>query len=411
MSSWKIFFSPIPSSSLITNCAQLEGIFTCSFFLSNQFPIEIKGKNPGHIVWSLTCMSAITRTPKPETVRTMETLSSRKRNVNQGRQLLSGCGNLYIMIWETTVTKVYCADHTYTTIRLPINSTVGDIVLSARDKLCLGHDPVLCEVKSNGERVLFREKDRCIMMSLSLNGRLFIAPREHLDALTPVPEQEGPNSSTMHVIEVMSTKELATQITHYDWELFMAVHEQEMLNKVFGPTVFQEGVAANLEQFLRRFDQLQYWVVTEMVLLNNVGKRVQLLRKFIKLAQHCKELNNFHAFFAITMGLGHLAVSRLSQTWEKLPGKVKKMFSEFETVMEPVRNHRSYRLAVSKLTSPIIPFMPLLIKDMTFTNEGNKTYYDNMVNFEKMHMIAQTLRTVRFCRRNHLEPESPETMK
>jgi hypothetical protein len=22
--------------------------------------------------------------------------------------------------------------------------------------------------------------------------------------------------------------------------------------------------------------------------------------------------------------------------------------------------------------------------DMTFTNEGNKTYYDNMVNFEKM---------------------------
>lgn len=50
--------------------------------------------------------------------------------------------------------KVYCADHTYTTIRLPINSTVKDIVLSARDKLCLGHDPVLCEVKSNGGELL-----------------------------------------------------------------------------------------------------------------------------------------------------------------------------------------------------------------------------------------------------------------
>ncbi|XP_059140453.1 rap guanine nucleotide exchange factor 4-like [Physella acuta] len=307
--------------------------------------------------------------------------------------------------------KVYCADHTYTTIRLPINSTVKDIVLSARDKLCLGHDPVLCEVKSNGERIVFKEKDRCIMMSLSLNGRLFIAPREHLDALTPVPEQEGPTSSTAVMLELMSTKELAYQITLYDWELFTAVHEQEMLTKVFGLTVFPEGISANLEQLLKRFEQLQYWVVTEMVLVTNLGKRVQILRKFIKLAQHCKEMNNFHAFFAITMGLGHLAVSRLSQTWEKLPGKAKKMFSEFETFMEPARNHRCYRLAVSKLSSPIIPFMPLLIKDMTFTNEGNKTYYDNMVNFEKMHMIAQTLRTVKFCRQNQIEPEPPESMK
>ncbi|CAG5125298.1 unnamed protein product [Candidula unifasciata] len=300
-----------------------------------------------------------------------------KTVINEG----DGDRNRIIKPTDEYIFKVYCADHTYTTIRLPVNSTVRDVILSARDKLCLGHDPVLCEVKSSGERVVFKEKDRCVMKSLSLNGRLFIAPREHLDALTPVPEQEGPNSSTMAQLELMSTKELAHQITLYDWDLFIAVPE------------------------------LQYWVVTEMVLLPNVGKRVQLLRKFIKLAQHCKEQNNFHAFFAITMGLGHLAVSRLSQTWEKLPGKLKKLFSEFEIFMEPARNHRPYRLTVSKLKSPIIPFMPLLMKDMTFTNEGNKTYYDNMVNFEKMHMIAQTLRTIRYCRQNHMEPEAPESVK
>jgi hypothetical protein len=33
------------------------------------------------------------------------------------------------------------------------------------------------------ERVVFKEKDRCIMKALSLNGRLFVAPQEHLDAL------------------------------------------------------------------------------------------------------------------------------------------------------------------------------------------------------------------------------------
>lgn len=46
--------------------------------------------------------------------------------------------------------------------------------------------------------------------------------------------------------------------------------------------------------------------------------------------------------------------------------------------------------------------MPLLLKDMTFAHEGNKTSLDGLVNFEKMHMMAQTMRTIRFCRSRHL---------
>lgn len=64
------------------------------------------------------------------------------------------------------------------------------------------------------------------------------------------------------------------------------------------------------------------------------------------------------------MGLSNQAVSRLSLTWEKLPGKFRKMFTEFELLMDPSRNHRSYRVAVGKLQPPVLPFMPLLIKGM-----------------------------------------------
>nr|KAG5701611.1 hypothetical protein BaRGS_019300 [Batillaria attramentaria] len=51
----------------------------------------------------------------------------------------------------------------------------------------------------------------------------------------------------------------------------------------FGPAKFGY-ITANLDLFLRRFNEVQYWVVTEMLLVTNVSKRVQLLRKFIKLA-------------------------------------------------------------------------------------------------------------------------------
>lgn len=140
--------------------------------------------------------------------------------------------------------------------------------------------------------------------------------------------------------------------------------QYELIYQVLGRSNFNK-ITANLDLFLRRFNEVQYWVVTEMVLAQNVGKRVQLLRKFIKVAAQyvhflqycihwfksvfknervlytksisrwvdwwslhiwyvhlflfifsCKEFQNLHSFFAIVMGLSNIAVSRLSQTWE-----------------------------------------------------------------------------------------------
>lgn len=102
------------------------------------------------------------------------------------------------------------------------------------------------------------------------------------------------------------------------------------------------------------------------------------------------------------MGLSNMAVTRLHQTWEKIPSKFRKIFQEFEALIDPSRNHRAYRVFVGKLQPPLIPFMPLLLKDMTFAHEGNKTSLDGLVNFEKMHMMAQTMRTIRFCRSRSL---------
>ena len=63
-----------------------------------------------------------------------------------------------------------------------------------------------------------------VITNLSVNGRLFLSPGEHLDALTPLPEQEGPSVGTWQLIEMFSSAELAYVITLHDWELFNTVH-------------------------------------------------------------------------------------------------------------------------------------------------------------------------------------------
>lgn len=107
-----------------------------------------------------------------------------------------------------------------------------------------------------------------------------------------------------------------------------------------------------------------------------------------------------------------MAVARLSQTWDKLPTKLSRLFSQFETLIDPSRNHRRYRLFAAQIDAPMIPFMPLSIKDMTFVHEGNKTYLQNgLVNFEKMQLVAQTLNSLRKCKSKQLKLDASSSCK
>uniref|UniRef100_A0A7N8XL31 Rap guanine nucleotide exchange factor 4-like n=1 Tax=Mastacembelus armatus TaxID=205130 RepID=A0A7N8XL31_9TELE len=300
--------------------------------------------------------------------------------------------------------KVYCSDQTYTTIRVAVAATGREVISAVADKLGTTEELLLIHLSSSGDKQILKPNDVSVFSAVSINGRLFACPRDQLNSLTPLPDQEGPSAGSMSTFELMSSKDLAYQMTMFDWELFSCVHEHELLYHTFGCQSFRR-TKANLDLFLRRFNQVQLWVVTEVCLCGQLSKRVQLLKKFIKIAAHCREFKNLNSFFAIIMGMSNPAVSRLSQTWEKLPTKFKKFYAEFESMMDPSRNHRSYRLTVTKLEPPIIPFMPLLLKDMTFTHEGNKTFIDNMVNFEKMRIIANTIRQVRHCRSQPFNPE------
>uniref|UniRef100_A0A8C1MCS6 Rap guanine nucleotide exchange factor (GEF) 4 n=1 Tax=Cyprinus carpio TaxID=7962 RepID=A0A8C1MCS6_CYPCA len=320
-----------------------------------------------------------------------------QKNVPMSVFFSNVCVCVCVCVCVEVLFKVYCSDHTYSTIRVPVAASVREVIAAVTDKLGSGDDLLLIHLNSAGDKELLKPSDVSIFSSLSINGRLFVCPRDQIDSLTPLPEQEGPSAGSMSTFELMSSKDLAHQMTLYDWELFDCVHEHELIYHTFGRQHFKK-TTANLDLFLRRFNEVQLWVVTEVCLCPTLSKRVQLLKKFIKIAAHCKEFRNLNSFFAIIMGLGNPAVCRLSQTWEKLPSKFKKSYGEFENLMDPSRNHRAYRLTMAKLEPPIIPFMPLLIKDMTFTHEGNKTFTDRLVNFEKMRMIASTVRIMRYCR-------------
>uniref|UniRef100_H2MHG0 Rap guanine nucleotide exchange factor 4b n=1 Tax=Oryzias latipes TaxID=8090 RepID=H2MHG0_ORYLA len=234
-------------------------------------------------------------------------------SVSNDSRILRGLKDLAVDLEKV----VYCSDHTYTTIRIAVAATGREVISAVTDKLGTADELLLIHLSSAGEKQILKPNDVSVFSTLSINGRLFACPRDQLSGLTPHPDQEGPSAGSMSTFELMSSKDLAYQMTMFDWELFSCVHEHELLYHTFGRQSFRR-TTANLDLFLRRFNQVMLWVVTEVCLCNQLSKRVQLLKKFIKIAAHCREFKNLNSFFAIIMGMSNPAVSRLSQTWERI---------------------------------------------------------------------------------------------
>uniref|UniRef100_A0A452SS16 Rap guanine nucleotide exchange factor 3 n=1 Tax=Ursus americanus TaxID=9643 RepID=A0A452SS16_URSAM len=275
-------------------------------------------------------------------------------------------------------------DHSVLTLKLPVTASVREVMAALAQEDGWTKGQVLVKVNSAGDAIGLQPEARGVATSLGLNERLFVVNPQEVHELTPHPEQLGPTVGSAEGLDLVSAKDLAGQLTDHDWNLFNSIHQVELIHYVLGPQHLRDVTTANLERFMRRFNELQYWVATELCLCPVPGLRAQLLRKFIKLAAHLKEQKNLNSFFAVMFGLSNSAISRLAHTWERLPHKVRKLYSALERLLDPSWNHRVYRLALTKLSPPIIPFMPLLLKDMTFIHEGNHTLVENLINFEKM---------------------------
>ncbi|XP_034554400.1 rap guanine nucleotide exchange factor 5-like [Notolabrus celidotus] len=296
---------------------------------------------------------------------------------------------------------VYITMDSYVSMKAHVGVLAQELLQAAADRMDVPQgELVLVAVTYTGGRLLLQPHDRVFSDSSRPVGRLHVCRKDLGEVMNPFTDNSELQQRTARML-TLNTWDVAVALTNFDWTIFDSVHEQELIYFTFSRHS-RSGHTVALELLLQRCDEVQLWVMTEVLLCPMLCKRVQLIKKFIKIAAHCKAQRNLNCFFAIIMGLNAAAVSRLSQTWEKIPGKFKKLFSELETMTDPSLNHKAYRDSFKKMKAPKIPFIPLLLKDITFIHEGNKTFHDNLVNFEKLHMIADTVRLIRQCQRDHM---------
>jgi Rap guanine nucleotide exchange factor 2 len=67
-----------------------------------------------------------------------------------------------------------------------------------------------------------------------------------------------------------------------------------------------------------------------------------------------------------------------------------------QQLMDPSRNMSRYRnlLNGDDVQPPVIPFYPVVKKDLTFIHIANDSKLDGLVNFEKLRMIAKEVQNM-----------------
>uniref|UniRef100_A0A8C0GFF2 CRK SH3-binding GNRP n=1 Tax=Chelonoidis abingdonii TaxID=106734 RepID=A0A8C0GFF2_CHEAB len=189
--------------------------------------------------------------------------------------------------------------------------------------------------------------------------------------------------------------EIAEQLTLLDAELFYKIEIPEVF---LWAKEQNEEKSPNLTQFTEHFNNMSYWVRSIIMLQEKPQDRERLLLKFIKIMKHLRKLNNFNSYLAILSALDSAPIRRLE--WQK---QTSEGLAEYCTLIDSSSSFRAYRAALAEVEPPCIPYLGLILQDLTFVHLGNPDYIDSKVNFSKRWQQFNILDSMRCFQQIHYD--------
>jgi len=226
---------------------------------------------------------------------------------------------------------------------------------------------------------------------IGLASRYYIKNLMSSDQLIPEDvSSELAKESSVNLLQ-LNALEVAIQLMVEDFTIFRQIEQTEYIDSTF--KLDSKFGTPNLSKFDALVNKESNWVKTEVVSETNLARRVKIVKQFIKIAQCCyKQTQNFNSMINIITGLDDVNVRRLKKTWDGVPVKYSRSLAEMLTVIDPTRNFSRYRNLVQNARAPLIPWLPMVMKDIAFIDLGNKSKVEQLVNFEKLRMLAKEIR-------------------
>ncbi|XP_077918064.1 rap guanine nucleotide exchange factor 1 isoform X13 [Halichoerus grypus] len=302
---------------------------------------------------------------------------------------------------EELIKKLHCTYEKFSpfadTFKKRVSKNTFFVLVRVVDELCLVElteeilkllMELVFRLVCNGELSLARVLRKNILDKVDQKKLLRCANSDQPLAARGVAARPG----TLHDFH---SHEIAEQLTLLDAELFYKIEIPEVL---LWAKEQNEEKSPNLTQFTEHFNNMSYWVRSIIMLQEKAQDRERLLLKFIKIMKHLRKLNNFNSYLAILSALDSAPIRRLE--WQK---QTSEGLAEYCTLIDSSSSFRAYRAALSEVEPPCIPYLGLILQDLTFVHLGNPDYIDGKVNFSKRWQQFNILDSMRCFQQAHYD--------
>lgn len=212
------------------------------------------------------------------------------------------------------------------------------------------------------------------------------------------------------------TADVAEQLTILEFKLYANVTPQECIRHANAPSTRS---SSHLSVFCSTHDKLAAWVKTSILSNNALGKRANIIDFWIKVAEKCKQLNNFSSMSAVINALSSTVISRLPLTWVYVGRKP--TLDGLLRHNDPTGGFSGYRNLLQNVDGSCVPFLGMYMTDLVhiqdqFSDENGQIcflqrqrWYETVVAMlryqSKPYDITKNSSTLKFIE-DHLREDS-----
>ncbi|EGG18415.1 Ras guanine nucleotide exchange factor [Cavenderia fasciculata] len=157
------------------------------------------------------------------------------------------------------------------------------------------------------------------------------------------------------------------------------------------PVVEQDQAQAPCTQRAQDDRSFQQRVHTQ-----KVKARARMMTRFIKIADHLRQMHNYNSLMAIIAGLNFSSVYRLKFTRDELSQQIMRTYGDLEKIMNSESSFKAYRTRLAASSPPALPYLGVHLTDLTFMEENPDLINMEVAPNKKVNLINFTKRTLVF---------------
>ncbi|KAI0361643.1 ras GEF [Trametes cingulata] len=204
-------------------------------------------------------------------------------------------------------------------------------------------------------------------------------------------------------LQPIDPSDIAQEMTRIQCQFFLRIEPRHWLQHVLvqGKKNSESDPITVYNLISNHFGE---WVVSLILCHDKPKGRARQIEKFIDVANRLRNLCNYSGLRAIIAGINSATFDG-DESLELLRSKSPehwKSFQQWDQLLQSVRSHQKYRMALRNTKGACIPALEIHLSDLIRAHEGNPDYHDDdpsKIHWAKFNMMARFIDTIVQCQK------------